>query len=106
MAKPRKKKATKDCTRSRIDELLRIKLDGAEFWDCREYVREKEQEPESVWKLAEDETPLSDSQIRRYLQKVQHGSESYTHPALDAAFDRPQVPIPEYPRNAVTCGTA
>jgi hypothetical protein len=54
----------------RIDDVLRIRLDGAEFWDVREFVREKEKEAGSAWFLAEGETPLSDSQIRRYQRKA------------------------------------
>ena len=50
--------------------MLRIKLDGAEFWDIREYVREKEKEEGSVWHLEPGDDPLSDSQIRRYMQRV------------------------------------
>jgi hypothetical protein len=46
---------------------LRIRLDLAEFWDVREFVREKEKEEGSLWFLLPDEKPLSDSQIRRYL---------------------------------------
>jgi hypothetical protein len=54
----------------RIDDILRIRLDGAEFWDVREFVREKEKEQRSAWFLAEGEEPLSDGQIRRYQQKA------------------------------------
>jgi hypothetical protein len=54
----------------RIDDVLRIRLDGAEFWDVREFVREKEKEAGSAWFLAEGEGPLSDGQIRRYQQRA------------------------------------
>ncbi len=54
----------------RIEELLRIRLDGAEFWDVREYAREKEAEEGSNWFLAEGANPLSDGQLRRYLVRV------------------------------------
>ncbi|HEX5273161.1 MAG TPA: hypothetical protein VFW33_21845 [Gemmataceae bacterium] len=63
-------KATKAQVEARVTELLRIRLDGAEFWDIREYVREKEQEDGSLWRLAEDQKPLSDSQLWRYLARV------------------------------------
>jgi hypothetical protein len=63
-------KATKAQVEARVTELLRIRLDGAEFWDVREYVREREQEDGSPWRLAEGQKPLSDSQLWRYLARV------------------------------------
>jgi hypothetical protein len=63
-------KATKQQTERRVEELLRIRLDGAEFWDLREYVREKEKEEGSAWHLAPGATPLSDSQIRRLASRA------------------------------------
>jgi hypothetical protein len=54
----------------RVDDILRIRLDGAEFHDVREFVREKEAEAGSAWFLPDGESPLSDSQIRRYQQKA------------------------------------
>ncbi|HEX5269363.1 MAG TPA: hypothetical protein VFW33_02695 [Gemmataceae bacterium] len=63
-------KANKALVEARVTELLRIRLDGAEFWDIREYVREKEQEDGSLWRLAEGQKPLSDSQLWRYLARV------------------------------------
>jgi len=68
-ARPRPK-ATKATVDRRVEELLRIRLDGAELWDIREYVREKEAEEVSAWQLATGETPLSDPQLYRYLQRV------------------------------------
>jgi hypothetical protein len=58
-------KPTKRRIQTRNDEILRIRLDGAEFWDVCEYVREKEQEAGSRW---ETKRLLSDSQVRRYIQ--------------------------------------
>ena len=63
-------KATKAQTQARVEEVLRIRLDGAEVWDLREYVREKEQEAGSVWELPPGGKPLSDSQLWRYLAKA------------------------------------
>jgi hypothetical protein len=63
-------KASKATVQKRVEELLRIRLDGAELWDIREYVREKEAEGGSPWHLADGEKPLSDSQLYRYLQRV------------------------------------
>jgi hypothetical protein len=63
-------KATKAQTQARVEEVLRIRLDGAEVWDLREYVREKELEPGSVWELPPGGKPLSDNQLWRYLAKA------------------------------------
>jgi hypothetical protein len=63
-------KADKALVARRVEEVLRIRLDGAEFWDVREYVREKEAEPGSAWHLEEGAKPLSDGQIRRYQQRA------------------------------------
>jgi hypothetical protein len=63
-------KANKALVEARVTELLRIRLAGAEFWDSREFVRGKEQEDGSLWKLAEGQKPLSDSQLWRYLARV------------------------------------
>ncbi|VTT97584.1 unnamed protein product [Gemmataceae bacterium] len=43
-----KGKATKPVISQRVEEVLRIRLDGAKFWDVREYVREKEREDGSA----------------------------------------------------------
>src|SRR5438270_11825847 len=59
-------KATEAQIRLRIEELLRIRLDGAELWDIREYVREKVTAKDPVW----GDKPLADSQIYRYLERV------------------------------------
>jgi hypothetical protein len=67
---PVKVKATKAIVARRVEELLRIVLDGAEMWDVREYVREKEQEEGSAWELPPGGKPLSDSQLWRYLARV------------------------------------
>jgi hypothetical protein len=56
--------------RRRVEEILRIRLDGAEWWDCCEFVREKEQEPGSAWHLADGDKPLSEASLRRYLAKA------------------------------------
>jgi hypothetical protein len=64
---PKKPKATKAIVAQRVEEVLRIRLDGAEFWDVREYAREKEQEAGSLWELPPDGKPLSDGQLWRYV---------------------------------------
>jgi hypothetical protein len=68
--KPRKPAASKATVRRRVEEVLRIRLDGAEFWDTCEFVREQEAKEGSAWHLAEGDKPLSDSQIRRYIARA------------------------------------
>jgi hypothetical protein len=68
--KGRAKQPGKALMRRRVEEILRIRLDGAEWWDCCEFVREKEQEEGSAWYLAEGDKPLSDASLRRYLAKA------------------------------------
>jgi hypothetical protein len=63
-------KATKAIVQLRVDEILAIRLDGAEFWDVREYAREKEQEDGSPWKLDEGQKPLCDGQLWRYIARA------------------------------------
>ncbi len=67
---PRKNPATSAVVALRVEEVLRIRLDGAEFWDVREYAREKEKEEGSAWELPEGEKPLSDGQLWRYIAKA------------------------------------
>ena len=64
------KQPTKAQVEARVTEIVRIRLDGAEIWDVREYVREKEQEGGSPWQLAEGQKPLSDSQLWRYIARA------------------------------------
>lgn len=66
----RNKKAGKRTLTTRVEEVVKIRLDGAEFWDVREYVREKEKDPESAWALKPGEGPLCDDSIRRYCRKA------------------------------------
>jgi hypothetical protein len=67
-------KPTKAQVEARVTEILRIRLDGAEIWDVREYVREKEKEEGSVWQLPEGQKPLSDSQLWRYIAKADNAA--------------------------------
>jgi hypothetical protein len=60
-------KPTRATINARIEEVLRIRLDGAEFWDVREYVREKCTENKPPW---ECEKCLSDAQIYRYIARA------------------------------------
>lgn len=61
------RKATEGQMRKRIEEVLRLRLDGAEFWDLRDYIRKQEITPGSAWELRGDDKPLSDQHIRRYI---------------------------------------
>jgi hypothetical protein len=63
-------KADKALSARRVDDVLRIRLDGAEFWDVVQFVREKQQEAGSAWFLAEDDNPLSDAMIRKYQERA------------------------------------
>jgi hypothetical protein len=63
-------KATRAQVQTRVEEVLRIRLDGAEFWDVREYAREKEREAGSAWELPPGGKPLSDGQLWRYIARA------------------------------------
>src|SRR5216683_221680 len=54
----------------RVEELVRIRLDGAQWWDVREYAREMEQTDGSPWKLGKGQKPMSDGHLRRYVQRA------------------------------------
>jgi hypothetical protein len=80
-SRPKKRAAvqpTKPVLRRRIDEILRIRLDGAERWDVCEYVREKEKEEGSVWFLAPGQEPLSDSSLWRYISHAEKAIQQST----------------------------
>jgi hypothetical protein len=73
LAKERNRRASKaDRVRveQRINELVKIRLQGAAFWDVREYVSEKETEDGSPWKVPEGGKPLSERQIRNYVRRA------------------------------------
>jgi hypothetical protein len=59
-------KAGKAKATRRVEEFVRIILDGAEPFDLRPYVTEKQAKPGSPWELTDGDKPLSDRQIRRY----------------------------------------
>jgi hypothetical protein len=70
------KRPTKAQVEQRVAEVLSIRLAGAQFWDVKELIREREcmrgaeGEERSPWQLADGQKPLSDSQIWRYIQKA------------------------------------
>src|SRR5687767_6845471 len=59
-------KPTKAVVNARVEEFVRILLDGAEPFDLRPYVAEMEAKEGSPWHRGPGEKPLSDRQIRRY----------------------------------------
>src|SRR5438094_8985432 len=63
-------KATRATIRQRVEELLAIKLDGAEFWDIRQYVSEKQAAGEPPWAIPEGGRPLCDRTLWRYLAQA------------------------------------
>jgi hypothetical protein len=63
-------KADKALAARRLDDILRIRLDGAQWWDVREFVREKEKEEGSAWHVGPDGKPLSDAMIRKYQERA------------------------------------
>ena len=62
--------ASKAVVARRVEEIVRIRLDGAEFWDVCEFAREKEGEEGSAWFLSPNDKPMSDSNLRRYIAKA------------------------------------
>jgi hypothetical protein len=62
-------KATKATIRARVEDILRLRLDGAEFWDVRRYVAEKEQAAEPPWAIPAGGKPVSERQLWRYIEQ-------------------------------------
>jgi hypothetical protein len=60
-------KATAATIRARVEDVLRLRLDGAEFWDVRRYVAEQEQAAEPPWVVPAGGKPLSERQLWRYV---------------------------------------
>ncbi len=69
-APKRKKKAEAIIVQLRVLELVRLRLRGAQFWDVREYIAEKEVEEGSPWKLPPRAKPMSERQIRNYVRRA------------------------------------
>jgi hypothetical protein len=64
-------KASKATVQARVEDILRVLLDGAQPWDVRQYVSEKEAAGEEPWQLADGDAPLSERQIRRYAARAE-----------------------------------
>jgi hypothetical protein len=60
-------KANKATIRARVDDVLRIRLDGAEFPDIRQYVAEREADGAPPWTIPDGGKPLSQRQLWRYV---------------------------------------
>jgi hypothetical protein len=65
-----KPKCTRATARQRAEDVLRVRLDGAQFFQLREYVREREAAGEAPWAIPPGGKPLSDSQLWRYCQRA------------------------------------
>jgi hypothetical protein len=63
-------RATNPIHQRRVEDILQIRLDGARHWDVRRYVAEKEAAGEPPWKLEDGGKPLSERQIRRYIDQA------------------------------------
>jgi hypothetical protein len=61
-------RATDPIIRQRREDVLRMRLDGAEGWDVRQYVAEQEKAGRPPWKVEDGGKPLSERQIRRYVE--------------------------------------
>ena len=60
-------KANKATIRARVDDVYRIRLDGAEFPDILQYVAEREAAGEAPWAMPDGGKPLSERQLWRYV---------------------------------------
>src|SRR5262249_14722515 len=63
-------KANKATVRARVEDILRVLLDGAQPWQIRQYVAEQEAAGEPPWTVPEGGKPLSERQIRRYCDQA------------------------------------
>lgn len=54
----------------RIQEILQIKLDGAQAWDIFQYVSDKEDKDEPPWVMAADRKHMTERNIRNYMAKA------------------------------------
>ncbi len=61
---------SKVVVQQRVEEILSIRLDGAQFWDVESYVREQEAKGEPPWQIPGGATPLSTRTIWRYIEKA------------------------------------
>jgi hypothetical protein len=63
-------RATEATIRARVDDILRVLLDGAQPWDIRQYVADQVAKGEPPWTVPDGGKPLSERQIRRYCDRA------------------------------------
>lgn len=63
-------RSSQEQIRKRIEELIRVRLDGLQSFDLRPYVADQQTVEGSPWKLEEGQKPWSERQLRRYLSKA------------------------------------
>ncbi len=56
--------------RARVNDLVQFRLEGARYWDVRQYVTEKEKEPGSIWYRGENAKPHSEANLWRYIRRA------------------------------------
>jgi hypothetical protein len=66
----RPSRATKAVLAQRVVDVLRLRVQGAAFWDVCEWVREREQEKGSPWHLPEGDKPLSNGTLWRLIARA------------------------------------
>jgi hypothetical protein len=66
-----KPKSTAHTVRARVDDVLRILLDGAQPWDVVSYVSEKEAAGEPPWTVPPGGNPLCRRTVRRYCARAE-----------------------------------
>lgn len=59
--------ASKAVAAKRVEELVRIRLEGAEMWDVREYIHEQAKKPDNPWSGTGE---MCDAQIYRYIARA------------------------------------
>ena len=75
-----------DVRRRRIQAILQIRLDGAEPWDVRQFIAEKEQAGEEPWTIEDGQAPLTAAQVRAIIKAADALiAESYPDDAPDIA---------------------
>src|SRR6516162_3495061 len=75
-----------DVRRRRIQAILQIRLDGAELWDVRAFIAEKEQAGEEPWTVEDGQAPLTAAQVRAIIKPADALiAQSYPDDAPDIA---------------------
>lgn len=68
--KAKRAKPTKAIVARRVEEILRIRLDGAEFWDVLQYIAEQQKEKGSIWAAPDGGKPFAARTVWWYIQKA------------------------------------